>query len=64
MHRRKLILTGTTILVFGVAFAAQRTALHSDRSTEKLNSVEKWKPGSDIPMSAYEQGRVGPERPR
>jgi hypothetical protein len=63
MHRRKLILTSTTILVFGVAFAAQRTALHSDRSTDRLNSVETWKPGSDVPMSAYERDLVGPERP-
>ena len=64
MQRPKLILTGTAILVFGVAFAAQRTAVHSDRSTERSTAIAKWKPGSEIPMSAYEHERIGMEKPR
>ena len=64
MHRRKLILTGTAILVFGVAFAAQRTALHSDRTTERSPTIAKWRPGSEVPMSAFEHDRAGMERPR
>ena len=64
MQRRKLILTGTAILVFGVAFAAQRTALHSDRTTGRSTEVAKWKPGSEIPMSAFERDHVGMQQPR
>jgi hypothetical protein len=64
MNRRKLILTGTAILVFGVAFAAQRTALHSDRSTDRRSAVVRWTPGSAVPMSAFENDRVVAERPR
>ena len=64
MNRRKLILTGTAILVFGVAFAAQRTAVHSDRSTDRRSAVERWTPGSEVPMSVYERDRIAVERPR
>jgi hypothetical protein len=64
MQRRKLIMTGVAILVFGVAFAAQRTAGDSDRGQDAAPLVTKWRPGSDIPMSAFEIGEDGAGRPR
>ena len=64
MQRPKLIMSGAAILVFGVAFAAQKTAEDADRDQEARPVMSKWRPGSDIPMSAYEVGEVGAAPPR
>lgn len=64
MQRRKLIITGAAILVFGVAFAAKRTAEDADRGLNRPTSLARWSPGSDIPMSAFEIGEVSAGRPR
>ena len=64
MQRRRLIMSGAAILVFGVSFAAQRTAENADRSQVPSPDMMKWRPGSVIPMSAYERGgdAAGPPR--
>ena len=64
MQRRKLIMTGAAILVFGVALAAKRTAEDADRNLSRPTSLAKWQPGSDIPMSAFEAGDIVAGRPR
>ncbi len=64
MQRRKLIMTGAAILVFGVAFAARKTAEDADRNQVSAPVVSKWRPGSDIPMSAFEVGEVRAAPPR
>ncbi len=64
MKRHKLIMTGAAILVFGVAFAAKRTAVDADRHLDRPTSLAKWQPGSDIPMSAYGLTELSAGRPR
>ncbi len=64
MQRRKLIMTGVAILVFGVAFAAQRAGNEDSDDLEIATVVSKWRPGSDIPMSAFEVGEVRAAPPR
>jgi len=64
MQRRKLIMTGVAILVVGVAFAARKTADDFGLRQEPARTVTKWRPGSDIPMSAYEMRAQSAHPPR
>ncbi|MBS0399015.1 MAG: hypothetical protein JSR95_10090 [Proteobacteria bacterium] len=64
MPRRRLILTGAAILVFGGALAATRTAVDAVHGQERGAHASQWRPGGEIAMSAYEMGAQAVHPPR
>lgn len=64
MQRRRLIITGVAILVFGGALAATRTAVDAIHTKQHVPQVNQWRPGSELAMSAYEMGAQSVHPPR
>ena len=54
-QRRKMLLLATALFTFGVAFAAEPTAVRTAASDSASAGSAYWVPGSNIPMSAYEE---------
>jgi hypothetical protein len=55
-QRRKTLIFAIAVFTFGVAFAAEPTALRTGADQGRSATRAYWVPGSTIPMSAYEQG--------
>jgi hypothetical protein len=54
MYRQKVLVIGAAVLAIGVAFAAESTSVHAERSTERVRQVAPWVPGTNMVMSAHD----------
>jgi hypothetical protein len=54
MRHRKLMLILGAALAFGMALASQPTARKADLAVGAGPRIQRWVPGTDIPMSVFE----------
>jgi hypothetical protein len=54
-QRRKMLAFAVAFFTFGVAFAAEPTAMRTSANDSPSAAPAYWVPGSNIPMSAYEE---------